>query len=71
MATVEARCTQCASREYGSAEQNNNSYEYRVFSSQLDHGTGQEHGTELLNCPSCEEKTVHNRCGRSVPSGGR
>jgi hypothetical protein len=71
MASVEARCTQCGSKEFGSAENNSNKYDYRVYSHELRHGTGREHGVELLECPTCDEETVHNRCGKSAPSSGR
>lgn len=87
MPTIEARCTQCGSRAFGSMEDNTNSYEYSVTESK--HGSGSAHGTERLPCPtcsdqcnldgcqdedpckSCEEITLHNRCGKSVPRGGQ
>lgn len=71
MASVEARCTQCGSKEFGSSENNSNKYDYRVFSHELDHGTGRTHGVERLDCPTCGEETIHNRCGKSVPTSGR
>lgn len=65
--TVEARCTQCGSHDFGSANENTNTKTYDVHPSELRHGSGREHGVERLPCPSCDEVTPHNRAGRSVP----
>jgi len=59
MAEIEARCTQCG-----------NEYKYEVRNFELKHGTGRSHGTEALNCGECDEVTIHNRSGKSVPRGG-
>jgi hypothetical protein len=70
MPTIDARCTQCGSEEHGDPTKNNNYVTYHVSRSALKHGTGRAHGTELFECSTCGETTVHNRCGSSVPRDG-
>lgn len=53
---IEARCTQCG-------------LNHESDDRELKHGTGKKHGTERLYCPDCGNETVHNRCGKSVPTG--
>lgn len=58
MAEIESRCTQCGT------ENINTMYEPR-------NGSGRKHGVEVTDCDTCDEETVQNRCGRSVPSNDR
>lgn len=69
--TIEARCTQCGSKEFGDPNHNNNTMTYDAKPHELKHGTGNSHGTEFFECPTCNEETVHNRCGKSVPTAQR
>jgi len=66
--TIEAHCTECGSTDFGSTEKNNNKRQYSVEKQKTSHGSGSSYGTEVLVCPSCGKETVHNRCGKSVPS---
>ena len=71
MTQVDARCTQCQHSNHGSVSDNQNYVTYTVPRDELKHGSGREHGTEVLDCPQCGEETVHNRCKSSVPSAKR
>jgi len=68
MVSITARCTQCGHREHGDPSKNNNYVKYDgLDGEQLNHGTGRTHGTERLDCPTCEAETLHNRCAKNVP----
>lgn len=67
MTTIEARCTQCASTDYGSPETNGNRRKYTVDTRELKHGTGRSHGTEWLVCPQCSGMCSLDECKDEDP----
>jgi len=67
MPTVEARCTQCGSKDFGGESDNNNSYKYDVDSDDLRHGSGSTYGTEELPCPACSDECQLDECKPEDP----